>query len=91
MSYIKNKIIKIVVISIFVMLGFVSCRVESAMAYEYGLSMAPMSQNVIIDPGDSFRAAFKISNPSSSTQDTYYKIEIEPFYQNDDSGVVYSS
>ena len=66
-------------------------RTELVMAAGYSLTMAPMKQGIIIDPGDSYKASFKLSNPSGSTQDTYYKIEIEPFYRNEEGAVVYTA
>ncbi len=84
-----NKLTKWVVVGVLAIIGAVIQNVDSAMAEGYGLTMSPMSQKIVLNPGDSLNSSFKISNPSSSTQDTYYKIEIEPFYKNEKNEVEY--
>ena len=64
---------------------------EPAVAAGYGLTMAPMNQTIIIDPGDSYQTSFRISNPSASTQDTFYKLEAGPFYVSEEGGIVHGA
>ena len=71
--------------------GFAVATATPAMAEGYGLTVAPMSQNIILIPGESLSASFRISNPSSSTQDTYYKIEIEPFFTNEKGEITHDA
>ena len=62
-----------------------------ASAAGFGLTLSPMNQKLIIDPGDSHDASFKISNPAASTDDTFYEISVEPFYVDEKGSVVYES
>ena len=91
MKYNFKKLSKWVAIGAFSFLGITMCNTNSVMADGYGLTVAPMNQSIIIDPGDSYETSFRISNPSASTQDTYYKIEVEPFYTNEKGEVTYSA
>ena len=48
-----------------------------------GLSVTPMNQKIVINPGESQELSFRISNPSSSTENMYYALSVEPFYLTD--------
>lgn len=92
MKYNFNKLTKWVAIGILTLVSvFVLQNAESVMAEKYSLTVAPMVQNIVLIPGETFETSFKISNASSSTQDTYYKIEFEPFYMNDDNQIQYTA
>ena len=58
----------------------VSLHSNRAMAEGYGLTIAPMNQSVVIDPGDSREASFRISNPSSSPETVLFTISVKRFY-----------
>lgn len=83
MRFKLNKMAKWVAVVAIMAIGVVCCIPNDAMADGYGLTVAPMKQNMVINPGDSQEGSFRISNPSSSTQDVYYSIEVEPFYNNE--------
>ena len=84
-----NKLTKWVAMSVLAVVGAVICNVSSVMADGFSLTMAPMNQRIVINPGESFETSFRISNSVNSTQDTYYKIEIQPFYMNENNNVVH--
>ena len=86
-----NKLNKWVAVGVLALIGFALQSTDSAMAGSYSLTMAPMNQSIIVNPGESFEASFKISNSSGSTQDTYYKIEIEPFYMSEKNEIQYEA
>ena len=71
-------------------LGFVAVgalahnRVANA-AGTLGFSVSPMKQNIVLNPGDSYRGTFTVSNPASSENDFNYAITISPFYVKDDA------
>lgn len=71
-------------------LGFVAVgalahnRVANA-AGTLGFSVSPMKQNIVLNPGDSYRGTFTVSNPASSENDFDYAITISPFYVKDDA------
>lgn len=91
MNYTFKKLKNWVVAILVMAFGVLVFNIDSVSAAGYGLSMSPMKQSIIIDPGDSYKLSFRISNPSNSTQDTYYKIEIEPFYRDENGAVVYEA
>lgn len=48
-------------------------------------SLSPMNQKVVLNPGESYRDTIIISNPSTSDEDFYYKIEVVPYDVDDDN------
>jgi hypothetical protein len=58
------------------------------MADSRGLTVAPMNEKVILNPGESVQSSFKISNPVDSTSVTNYELAVEPFYMKDGGEVV---
>ena len=92
MKYHLSKLAKWVVVGILTLVGVAMVQnVEPVMADSYSLTVAPMNQSIVINPGESFKASFRISNSSGSTQDTYYKIEFEPFYMNEKNEIQYEA
>ena len=85
-----NKLTKWVVAGVLALVGAM-VQNASVMAGGYSLTMAPMNQSIVINPGESFETSFKISNSSNSTQDTYYKVEVEPFYMNNQNEIKHES
>lgn len=86
-----KKLAKVALSAIVAFVGINMFSVSPAFAAGYSLTMAPMNQSVIIDPGDSYTTSFTISNAAASTQDTYYKIEVDPFSMNEKNEVVYTA
>ena len=62
---------------------FVAAPSASTFAAGYGVTLAPMNQKVVLMPGDSYEASFRISNPAGQTENAYYKLSVEPFYIGD--------
>ena len=54
-----------------------------------GFSVGPMNQKLILDPGESYTASFKISNPGSSKKDIRYELSVQPFYVNDEYATIF--
>lgn len=52
----------------------------------HGVTMSPMNEKIIINPGESFEGSFMLSNPSSQTEETYYEISTESFYTDEKTG-----
>ena len=84
-----SKIVGLGLAGVFLLFGILMGNAGSAMAAGYSLTMAPMYQDLVINPGESQRKSFSISNAADSTQDTYYKIEVEPFTINNGVEVEY--
>ena len=91
MKYSIKKLTIWVVSGFFAIVGLAMQDNGPVMAESYSLTMAPMTQNIVITPGEAFETSFKISNSSGSTQDTYYEIEFEPFYMNNDNQIQYTA
>lgn len=54
-----------------------------------GLTVAPMSERMIINPGDSFQSSFRISNPVDSKEAMEYELSVEPFYTKNGGELVF--
>ena len=69
-------------IAVLSLIGVVtSGRVVKA-AGEVGFSVSPMKQEIVLNPGDSYRGTFTVSNPASSPNDFSYTVTVTPFYVN---------
>ena len=88
-KYIKN-VLRWIGLSVLTLLAPV-LSASSVFADGYALTVSPMSQKMILNPGEVAEGSFKISNPASSTHDTYYEIEVEPFYKNDNNEFVFQA
>ena len=64
---------------------------DVAMAEGVGLTMTPMNQSVIIDPGDSRRVSFLVANPASASKDLRYELSVEPFYISENGEIYYGA
>ena len=64
--------------------ALVGDRVAKA-AGEIGFSVSPMKQNIVLNPGDSYRGTFTVSNPATSENDFSYLVTVTPFYVKDDA------
>ena len=91
MKYHFNKLTKWVAVGVLALVGAAIYNSNPVMADSYALTMAPMNQKIVINPGELFKTSFRISNPANSTQDTYYKIEIEPFYKNENNEIEFKA
>ena len=53
---------------------------EMAFAEGYGITMSPMNQRIILNPGEKYTGTFTISNDQYNKYDFKYKIIPQPFY-----------
>jgi hypothetical protein len=57
-----------------------------------GISMSPMDQEIVLNPGDTYESSVRVTNPGTNTMDVDYQTLVEPFYRNDeDAGVKFES
>ncbi len=63
-------------------------NVIPALADSRGLTLSPMNEKLVLNPGDSTQSSFTISNPMNSTATSHYEIHVEPFYIGNDGKVV---
>lgn len=85
-----SKIIKIGITAIFSVV-ILSSPTPAAWADENKISMSlsPMKQSIVLNPGDTYHGSFKIVNPNSSTSDLEYEIEQKSFYVDEDYGTTF--
>lgn len=90
MKNIINGLAKWVVLAI-CMASFALVPTLNVQAEGFGIAVAPMNQEAVLIPGDTFEASFRISNPNSATEDAYYELSVEPFYINDKKEIIYDT
>lgn len=85
----KKQIIKrslvAVLVAVFAVVGVVTGGRVAKAAGEIGFSVSPMKQDIVLNPGDTYRGTFTVSNPASSPNDFSYVISVTPFYVADTS------
>ena len=74
-----QRIFQKILVGIVLVSGVFLQNIPMAMA-KTGLTVMPMNQKIIVNPGESQEISFRISNPSSSTENMYYRLSVEPFY-----------
>lgn len=47
---------------------------------DVAMTVSPMRESMVLNPGDEYRGMIKITNPSVAVQDLYYRIDVKPFY-----------
>ena len=62
---------------------FALVPIASVQASGFALTVAPMNQKILVNPGETYEGSFKISNPANSTEALYYTLSVEPFYISD--------
>lgn len=80
-----------IIAGIITVLGSLTQAVPIALAVGNGLTVSPMIQKIIINPGETHQASFEISNPSNSTEDLYYELSVEPFYADEQNSITYQA
>lgn len=87
-----KKQIKTIMLMLALVLGLgVGLRVAPAHADDgsVGITMSPMNQVIILNPGDRYVGSFNISNNGDNALPFSYTTDIVPFYINNDNNVVY--
>lgn len=75
-----------------IVFGFFTQIVPSAMAAtSNALTVSPMYQSIIVNPGESQKVSFRVSNPAGAKQDMNYELSVEPFYVNEQNEVTYQA
>lgn len=87
----RKKIIKWITAGIVVLVGIIVPLSPAAKALSTGLTVSPMYQKIIVNPGESQDFSFTISNPASASSDVHYELSVEPFYTGEQGDVVYQS
>lgn len=64
--------------------GLIANQMTLAAGSTTAIVLSPMSEKMILTPGEKYQGALKISNPSTSTDDLKYSVSIESFRQTKD-------
>ena len=57
-----------------------SMHVHAATGDVYSIGVSPMTQKIILNPGEKYDGSFTINNPADREDDFYYTVSVEPFY-----------
>lgn len=78
MKKLKQSLIAILV-TIITTLGFFPLQAFADMDF----SVSPMTQRIVLSPGEDYSGTFEVINPSYSPGTFYYKLSVEPFSVNE--------
>lgn len=82
----KTKLLMLIVIT--ALTCSLSSLKASATNPSYAMTLSPMTQKIILSPGEEYRGSLNISNPNSSTQNLEYKLSVGPFRQTSSDGSI---
>lgn len=54
-----------------------------------GLTVSPMTESVVLNPGDKYSSSIRVTYPADAGNSTHYKVKIEPFYVDENYNNVY--
>ena len=52
-------------------------------------TVSPMNQKIVLNPGESYKASFKVHAPGSNTGDVNYELSVGPFYVTEEYETTY--
>lgn len=84
-----KKITKLAIVTAVIFLGLHGSL--KAMAIGTGLTVSPMFQRIIVNPGEKQEISFRIANPAAAVKNVYYDLSVEPFYINESGELVYQA
>lgn len=58
-------------------------------AEQFSFALSPMTQSIVLNPGDVYNGSFKVVNPNANTSDLAYSVERRSFYVDEDYSTTY--
>lgn len=55
------------------------------------IGVSPMRESVVLNPGDKYKGSFIVNNPGYSEVDTPYRVEVKPFYVDEDYTPIFTN
>ncbi|MBR0424431.1 hypothetical protein IJI79_02965 [Candidatus Saccharibacteria bacterium] len=55
----------------------------------YGFGVSPMTEKIILNPGDTYKGSFTVTNPARNTGSITYAVSLSPFYATEDYDITY--
>ena len=82
-------IISIIILGITSIAGNAYAEGEQEGVKNYGISMSPMNQKIILNAGERYTGSFTINNPRDHLVDFKYKVTVEPFFVDENYKIIY--
>ncbi len=55
------------------------------------IGVSPMRESVVLNPGDKYKGSFFVNNPGYSEVDTPYRVEVKPFYVDEEYTPIFTN
>ena len=75
----KKILMKIMAISV-VFCSALLPNVAKADDIKRAIALSPMSQKIVLTPGETYSGGFTVANPANQTEDLHYTVAIGPYY-----------
>lgn len=85
MKHISKLLYGTIAIILFSMVGIPSAFADA------GITLSPLNEKIIIDPGTKYEGSFKVSNQAKYTDSISYEVTVEPFYVDENYDIFYDN
>ena len=85
MKHISKLLYGTIAVVLFSMVGIPSAFADA------GITLSPLNEKIIVDPGTEYEGSFKVSNQAKYTDSISYEITVEPFYVDENYDIFYDN